>query len=90
VEVIDYSKYQLNEENRKFIKELSYIEEDQTFTILNYNNEFEFCIEMENSKVHIYSEGKELGVFDTIEDMILTFQIDGKPFIELIDKINYV
>jgi len=88
--VIDYSKYQLNEENRKFIKELSYIEEDQTFTILNYNNEFEFCIEMENSKVHIYSEGKELGVFDTIEDMILTFQIDGKPFIELIDKINYV
>ena len=88
--MIDYSKYQLNEENRKFIKELSYIEEDQTFTILNYNNEFEFCIEMENSKVHIYSEGKELGVFDTIEDMILTFQIDGKPFIELIDKINYV
>ncbi len=39
--------------------------------------------------VKIYVEGEEIASFDTIEDFFLKFMIDGKPFIERIEEIDY-
>lgn len=39
--------------------------------------------------VIIYVNNEEIASFDTIEDFFLKFMIDGKPFIERIEEIDY-
>lgn len=87
--MIDYSKYNLNEECKGFIKDLHEIEEGQTSADLIYKNDIPFLVEMGDGKVNVYIEDKELA-FDTMDDMILNLEIDGKKFIDVINDIDYL
>ena len=86
--MVDYSKYNLSEDNMQFIKDLHDIEEGQSFIDLIYKNTLPFDIEMMGGQVYVFFSDENFFTFDTMDDMILNFKLDGKPFIECIDDID--
>ena len=86
--MVDYSKYNLDGDCLRFIKDLHNIEEGQNFAKLIYKNEIPFLVEMGGGKVNVYIKDEEFA-FDTMDDMIMNLKFDGKPFIEVINDIDY-
>ena len=86
--MVDYSKYNLSEDSLQFIKDLHDIEEGQSFIDLIYKNTLPFDIEMMGGQVYVFFSDENFFTFDTMDDMILNFKLDGKPFIECIDDID--
>ena len=52
-------------------------------------NDFCFLLEPHGDEVEVFSNEETLGVYKTIDDFLLNFLIDGKPFIEKISEIEY-
>ena len=87
--MVDYSKYNLSEDNMQFIKDLHDIEEGQSEAALIYKNTLHFDVEMMCGKVYVFFSDENFFTFDTMDDMILNFKLDGKPFIEVIEDIDF-
>ena len=88
--MIDFKKnYNLNEENLQFIKDLQDIEKGQTSAALIYKDSLTFDIEVIDGKVVAFFDDENCFSFDTMDEMILNLKIDGKPFIDVINDIDY-
>lgn len=62
--------------------------DSQMEVFLKYK-EFPFVLEPHGEQIDVCSKGKILGTYDNFDVMANNFIIDGKPFIELIDEIEY-
>ena len=68
------------------IEDLSLDSQSEVF--LKYKD-FYFLLEPHGEKVEVCSNGQTLGEYKTIDDLLLNFFIDGKPFIERISELEY-
>ena len=87
--MIDLKKYNLDEDTLRFLEEirLALSEDYQNEVELLYKGKY-FSLEPINGKVAVFGFDKKLE-FDTIDELFLSFMIDGKPFIEQIADIEY-
>ncbi len=87
--MIDIKKYLTDENDIQFIKDLYDCVEGQNEIPLSYkDNVFMFCPTGKAVYIHGF-EGIENTLYDTLDDMLLNFMLDGKPFIEQIDYIDF-
>ncbi len=88
--MIDFKKYSLDENNVEFLKDLYACVECQNEIDLRYKENFVFTFCPSGSSVFIYDDKPDNPQqFDNLDEMLLNFMIDGKPFIEQIDEIDY-
>ena len=88
--MIDLKKYV---KDGKKIEFLETIREDLSLTsqsevFLKHKN-FCFMLEPHGEEIEVLSDDKSLGLYKNIDDLLLNFLIDGKPFIERISEIEY-
>lgn len=87
--MIDLKKYNLNENDIEFISQLK---NDcitcQNEVTLTYNGK-SFVLEPRGNAVHVYAYGKDLGDYESFDDLLLNHKIDGKALIELVSKLDY-
>ena len=87
--MIDLTKYNFDDDDIIFIREI----EDacingQNEIILEYN-EKSFVLEPHGKAVQVYAYGEVLGDYESFDDLLLNHKIDGKPLIELVKELEY-
>lgn len=87
--MIDLKKYNFEEDDLHFLQEIrrALSKDYQNEVELLYKGKY-FSLEPINGKVVVFGFGENL-VFDSVDDLFLSFMIDGKPFIEQLDNIEY-
>lgn len=88
--MIDFKKYVNDEENISFLEDLRYeMQVSHSEVVLEYKG-YTFSVEPILDKIEIYDNTKEcVAIFDSFDDFLLNFKLEGKPFIELLDDIDY-
>ena len=86
---LDFKKYVKNEESLDFIQslyeELTIEQSPVRLSCLGYGFQIDPC----GGGAEVWHLGQMVGLFNTIDDLFLRFQIDGKPFIERVSELDY-
>lgn len=87
--MINYKKYNLSDDNINFLLE---VEEccinGQNEIILKYKDK-SFVVEPHGKAVQVYAYGEILGNYESFEDFILNYKVDGVPLIEIVNELEY-
>ena len=86
--MIDYSLYNLGQDDLAFLNDMKDALENQNEVKLQYKD-FSFVIEPSGETCVVVSYEKTLGEFDCFEDLLLHFSLDGSPLIEKISDVEY-
>ncbi|MBP5427859.1 MAG: hypothetical protein J6Z04_01040 [Clostridia bacterium] len=86
--MIDYSLYNLNQDDLEFLKDIEDALENQNEVVLQYKD-LSFVIEPGGKTCVVISFEKTLGKFADFDDLLLHFLLDGSPMIEKISEIEY-
>ena len=87
--MIDLSKYNLTETEMLFLEDLRIDLENSQVPVELKCGDYSFLIEPGNGGAEVWRFGVMIGEFKTIDDLLLNFFIDGKPFIERIPELEY-
>ncbi len=88
--MIDLKKHLSNEEDIAFVQDLYECIKCQEEVNLTYKGKFLFTFCPHGKAVLIHDGGyHELGDYQCLDDMLLKHLVDGKPFIEQIQYIDY-
>ncbi len=87
--MIDLTKYSFNDDDIIFLLEI----EDacingQSEIILQYKDK-SFVLEPHGKAVQVYGYGEVLGDYESFDDLLLNYKIDGRPLIELVKELDY-
>ena len=88
--MIDLTKYNFDDDDIIFLLEI----EDacingQNEIILDYNGKT-FVLEPSGKTVQVVEIADQVaGKYESFDDMLLNYKIDGKPFIELVKDLDY-
>ena len=86
---IDFTKYTKNKNDLEFLGELyDCFAVYQDPHILKCGN-YSFQVDPGAGGATVWRYGKKIANFKTIDDLFLTFMIDGKPLIECISELEY-
>ena len=84
-----WAKYHLNEDDLDFLKALyEELVEEQSPVCLSCNG-YGFQIDPCGKGAEIWHLGEKVGVFNSIDELFLQFEIDGKTFIERLSDMDY-
>ena len=87
--MIDFEKYNLNEEDVKFFFEIEdYCINGQSEVVLKYKGK-SFVLEPSGEEVSVYAYDKNLGQYKNFDELFLNHKIDGKPLIEIIKDLDF-
>ncbi len=86
--MIDINKCLTDEDDLSFIQELRDFVETQRSVELCYFD-FSFLLEPLGRRVEIWCNGECVSSYDSFDDMLLNYFLDGKPFIEQIAYIDF-
>ncbi len=86
--MIDLRKYLTDENDISFMQELYEIVSGQSDVKLRYKS-WGFLLEPLGTKIEIWHEGECVAKFESLDDMLLNYLLDGKPFIEQVEYIDY-
>ncbi len=83
------NKYEnLNEEDATFLADLREGIINQNELELNFHG-FRFGIEPSGESVSVWGKDELLAEYNSFDDMLENFLLDGKPFIEQLSEIEY-
>lgn len=85
---IDFKKYTNNPEAIEFLEVIQDYFADGIWLSFKCGD-YRFHVDPGYDGAIVSVNGEEIASFDTIEDFFLKFMIDGKPFIERIEEIDY-
>lgn len=86
---IDFKKYGLGDEDIEFITQTEeWCIDGQDEIVLEYKG-YTFGIEPLGERVKVVNLSNVAKEYDTFEDMLLNYKIDGKPVIELAKDLEY-
>ena len=88
--MIDFTKYNLDEDDKYIIDVIYGNTESQTNLGLCYKHEKHFDIDNYCDKVHVFMNNNEVGTFNDVDELLLNFKIDGKPLIEVVKYLDIV
>ena len=86
--MLDLTKYNLDDDDIEFVKDMKEDIENQNEIILAYQGKT-FVLEPSGVAVHVYAYGEDLGDYESFDDLLLNHKIDGKPLIELVKELEY-
>ena len=87
--MIDLTKYNLDNDDIMFlIQTEDWCINGQSEIILAYKGK-SFVLEPHGKCVHVYACGEVLGEYESFDDLLLNYKIDGKPLIELVKDLEY-
>ena len=86
--MIDLTKYNLNDDDIEFVKDIKQDIKNQNEIILEYMGK-SFVLEPHGNAVQVYAYGEILGNYESIDDLFLNHKIDGKSLIELVKNLEY-
>ena len=88
--MIDLTKYITDENELEFLEDIRIAlgVDSQSEVFLKYKD-FPILLEPHGKEFQVWSRGKQLGVYETVDDMFLNFKIAGKLFIEQVQDIEY-
>ncbi len=88
--MIELDKYLSDEDDIDFVKDLYDCVAGQNEIDLSYEEDFIFTFCPSGEVVFIYDDTPDNPKrFENLDDMLLNYLLDGKPFIEQIEKIDY-
>lgn len=86
--MIDFKKFNLNNKDIDFLIQIEdNCINNQNEVTLTYNGK-SFVLEPRGKAVHIYAYGKDLGDYESFDDLLLNHKIDGKALIELVSNLD--
>lgn len=87
--MIDLSKYHLDDEDIEFINDLREDIINQNEIFLEYKGK-SFVLEPYGTAVQIVVPVDTIdGDYESFDDLLLNYKIDGKPLIELVKDLEY-
>lgn len=87
--MIDVDKYSYDDSDKEFIHALYLAFERHSEINFKYNNiEYFACYAWDGSNKYWVFKNKLKTVFDTPEDFLLHYEIDGKPFLQVVPDIS--
>ena len=86
--MIDLTKYNLDDDDIEFVKDIKEDIKNQNEITLEYNGK-SFVLEPRGKAIQVYAYGEILGDYKNFDDLLLNHKIDGKPLIELIQELEY-
>ena len=86
--MIDFTKYDLDDDDIEFVNDLKEDIENQNEIILEYKGK-SFVLEPLGKAVRVYAYGEVLGDYESFDELLLNHKIDGKPLIELVHWLEY-
>lgn len=86
---MNYLGYKLSEDDYDFLLKIKdMVLESQSFVDLKYKDEL-FMLEYVSEKIEVWSKGDLKGKFNSFDEFLLNFKLDGKPFIEMVSEIDF-
>ena len=86
--MIDLTKYDLTDEDLKFIGMIKDDIKNQNEIYLQYNGK-SFVVEPSMNKLEVYAYGETLGLFNDFDDLFLNYKINGIPLINLVKELDF-
>ncbi len=87
--MIDFTMYDLNEADIAFLLQTEdWCINGQSEIVLQYKDK-SFVLEPHGKAVQVYGYGEVLGDYESFDDLLLNYKIDGKPLIELVKELEY-
>ncbi len=87
--MIDLTMYGLNDDDITFLLQTEdWCINGQSEIILQYKDK-SFVLEPHGKAVQVYGYGEVLGNYESFDDLLLNYKIDGKPLIELVKELDY-
>lgn len=86
--MIDFEKYDFNEEDLHFIHMIKMDIQNQNEIYLQYK-EHSFCIEPSGDELTFIDDNRTLTEYRDFDDLFLNCKIDGKPLIELVKDLDF-
>lgn len=86
---MNYLGYKLSEDDYDFLLKIKdMVLESQSFVDLKYKDEL-FMLEYVSEKIEVWSKGDLKGMFNSFDEFLLNFKLDGKSFIEMVSEIDF-
>ncbi len=88
--MLDLTKYDLDDDDREFIAQIEkWCINGQSEITLEYKDK-SFVLEPLGQTVQVVeTAGEVAGTYDSFDDLLLNYRIDGKPLIELVKELEY-
>ncbi len=88
--MIDFAKYNLNDEDIEFMHQTEdWCINGQSEIILQYKDK-SFVLEPFGKAVQVVEAADEVaGEYESFDDLLLNYKIDGRPLIELVKELEY-
>ncbi len=87
--MIDLTRYNLDDEDIEFLRQTEdWCINGQSEITLQYK-EKSFVLEPHGSAVQVYAYGEVLGEYESFDDLLLNYKIDGRSLIELVKELEY-
>ena len=86
--MLEIEKYNLSEDDIKFIDAIREDLENLNEVLLAYNGEI-FCLEPCMGEVGVCTAPDEFVIFKDLDDALLNFKIDDTPLIEIISDLEF-
>ena len=87
--MIDLTKYNFDDDDVIFLIEIeNACINGQNEIILEYKGK-SFVLEPHGKAVQVYAYGEVLGDYESFDELLLNYKIDGTPLIELVKDLEY-
>ncbi len=87
--MIDLTMYDLSDDDIEFLLQTEdWCINGQSEIILQYKDK-SFVLEPHGKAVRVYAYGEILGDYESFDDLLLNYKIDGRPLIELVKELEY-
>ena len=85
--MVVFEKYAKSKEDLDFLNLLHGAVETRTELHLQYKN-YACLFEPQGENIDIWHEGERVAQYESLDDLLLHFMLDGKPFIERLDDLT--
>lgn len=88
--MLDLTKYNLDDDDIEFLLQTEdWCINGQSEIILEYKGRT-FVLEPSGKSIQVVEVADEIaGIYDSFDDLLLNYKIDGKPLIELVKDLEY-
>ncbi len=88
--MIDYKKYFLTEDDISLLEDVKYTVFEEQLQLSLSCGDYSFLLEPVGfSGVQVWRNNEKIAEYSTFDELLLNFKIDGKPFIERVQDIEY-
>lgn len=88
--MIDYEKYNISEDDQEFIQDMRDAVAPDSQTPMNLQcGDYGFHVDIVHFELEIWHNSVKVAQYKSVDEMLLNFEVNGKPLIEQIADMDW-